>query len=442
MNTTPQRPAPPCRPPEAPCPCPCHRAPARQPRCPRCCCPEPAPCGPDDRCPPPCVPVQPGTIEVDQPPPFHAPTSPTPPAAGTRPPTGGPGEVPWFQGQAGEIGRKGPTFGPRRTEYLPYLLARAAPGDRGRRPFPGVFWESPDIFVAPDQDAASAPLMPPTNAGLARANAPNTLYAHVWNLGKAPAHGVRVEFYWCNPSLGISRASGHLVGAADVDLTSRFVLHPDWRPARGPSGGYLTRGCHAIVRCPQTWVPSYENNGHECLVVRVFDPLLDALPRDEFSPVTSRKVCQRNIAVVEAASPAELDLFLDLGYVRQPGTADLGYTVDAPESMDWLRLLLGGARAAYATGTGPVAAGFLPPTVGGARPPGARCLPPECRPAILRPAVRFERRCDPVSVLFHAGVADLEAGQVNVVRVTQRIDGELTGGYTVVLLRRAAGRPV
>lgn len=47
--------------------------------------------------------------------------------------------------------------------------------------------------------------------GIARANAPNTLYAHVWNVGKAPAFGVRVEFYWFNPSLGISRADANLI---------------------------------------------------------------------------------------------------------------------------------------------------------------------------------------------------------------------------------------
>src|SRR5207249_2193593 len=144
-------------------------------------------------------------------------------------------------------------------------------------------WESPDIFVAPDQRAETAPLMPPSTAGVAKAGAPNTLYAHVWNLGKAPAYRVRVEFYWVNPSLGISRADAHLVDAAWVDLANRFTLYPGWQQAVGADGRtYMSRGCHAVVRCPSTWFPVFENGGHECLVVRVYEPMLDGVPFDHF----------------------------------------------------------------------------------------------------------------------------------------------------------------
>src|SRR5207249_200514 len=130
---------------------------------------------------------------------------------------------------------------------------------------------------------SSAPLFPASLGGVAQAGAPNTLYAHVWNFGKAPAYRVRVEFYWFNPSLGISRADANLIGAAWMDLSNRFTLQPTWSTVTKSYGEWVTQGCHAIVRCPVSWIPTFENNGHECLVVRTFEPMMDALAADEFS---------------------------------------------------------------------------------------------------------------------------------------------------------------
>src|SRR6266566_4736280 len=69
------------------------------------------------------------------PPPFKTPNDPTPPWTQGKPQPGDPSEVPWFRGQDGQVQRKGPRFGPRKDEYLPYLLIRTASGDRGARPF-------------------------------------------------------------------------------------------------------------------------------------------------------------------------------------------------------------------------------------------------------------------------------------------------------------------
>jgi hypothetical protein len=178
-----------------------------------------------------------------------------------------------------------------------------------------------------------APLRPPATGGIAVANVPNTLYAHIWNLGKAPAYRVRVEFYWFNPSLGFSRASANLIGATWIDLANRFTLYSDWQEAGEGAGRYMTRGCHAIVRCPNSWLPQYENNGHECLIVRAFEPILDSVPLNQFSPAADRHVGQRNIAVQQAASPASIDLALDLGYVTEPGDVEVDVEIVAPASV-------------------------------------------------------------------------------------------------------------
>lgn len=399
-------------------------------RPPRECAPPPKP-----KCPPPELKPHPGTADMPQSPPPKPGVSRVPPWTVGRPPAGDPGEIPWFRNQIKNILRNGPTFGPRKDEFLPYLLIRSSSGDRGARPLTGVFWESPDIFVVPDQDAATAPLQPATQGGVAQANVPNTLYAHVWNLGKAPAYRVRVEFYWFNPSLGISRADANLIGAAWVDLGNRFTLYPQWREVKESYGQWLSQGCHAIVRCPQSWIPTFENNGHECLVVRVFEPLLDALGPDQFSSAQDRHVGQRNIAVVEAASPALLDLGLDLGYHDAPSDVEVKVTVDEPANMEWLQLYAGSRNPGYRPAAGPVSAGFLPPAAEGTRVPKFSKVPGDLWAGILKPQERFQRGCCPLKISFHASAQALQHHEARVLRIRQHSGGEVVGGYTVVLLK-------
>jgi hypothetical protein len=174
---------------------------------------------------------------------------------------------------------------PRVDQFYPYLLLRSFPGDRGDRPFPPPFdqtpfWESPDIWTA-EGEPSSTPDIPPTPGGHVVAGRPNTVYAHVWNLGRAPISGARVEFYWFNPSLGITGADAHLIGYARADLAPRS-----------------SQGCHKLVKCSTAWQPIVENGGHECLVARVSsigDAVSSSHPWDAWA---DRHVAQRNISVV------------------------------------------------------------------------------------------------------------------------------------------------
>lgn len=171
----------------------------------------------------------------------------------------------------------------KRTEqFYPYLLVRSFPGDRGDRPFNNIpFWESPDIWTAVG-DPTTTPEIPPTAGGRVVAGQPNTLYAHVWNLGRAPILGVIVEFYWFNPSLGINDASANRIGHARVDL--------------GPRS---SNTCHKLVKCPVAWWPLFENEGHECLVVRVSSVGDSVSAGHPWDPWADRHVAQRNITVVQ-----------------------------------------------------------------------------------------------------------------------------------------------
>lgn len=393
---------------------------------------KPCPCPPPESC------AQSGTVDVpqDQVPPKPV-LNPRPkPGEGGRPPSGDPGENTWFQGQVGTILRKGPTFGKRKDEYLPYLVIRSQSGDTGNRPFSGVFWESPDIGVLPNVDAAAAPLMPPDMGGIAVAGQPNTLYAHIWNLGKAPAYRVRVEFYWFNPSLGISRADAHLVGAAWVDLADRFTVYPDWREMTEPYGKYISRGCHAIVLCPETWVPQMLNNGHECLVVRAFEPMMDSVSPDQFSPAQDRHIGQRNLAVVEAHSPASIDIALNLGWPTQPCEAEIDVQIEGPNSMEFLKLLTHNKNPSFQPSTHKIIYGLMPPSAPGSRVPPISRLPLDHVAVLLRTQERIQRGCEPMSVSFHASAENLKKKEAQVLRIRQKVAGEIVGGYTVLMINK------
>jgi hypothetical protein len=168
----------------------------------------------------------------------------------------------------------------RAQKFYPYLLTRSFTGDNGTRPFNQVFWESPDIWTAVGEPSAT-PEIPPTHGGVLPVGQPNTVYAHVWNLGRAPLTGVVVMFYWFNPSLAIDASHANLIGMTRIDL--------------GPRNSPL---CHQLVKCPKPWIPVMENGGHECLVVKVWG-FGDGVASTEWNAWQDRHVAQRNVAVVQ-----------------------------------------------------------------------------------------------------------------------------------------------
>ena len=173
----------------------------------------------------------------------------------------------------------------RAQKFQPYLLIRSVLGDRGDRPINLPFWESPDIWTAAGAPP-NAPDLPPDHGGVVTAGQPNTVYAHVWNLGFAPLAGICVEFYWFNPSLGIDGTDANLIGVARIEL-----------------GGRGSPNSHRLVKCPTPWIPVMENGGHECLVVRV-SGIGDAIGNNPWAPWANRHVGQRNVSVVAAAAGA------------------------------------------------------------------------------------------------------------------------------------------
>jgi hypothetical protein len=82
------------------------------------------------------------------------------------------------------------------------------------------------------------------------------------------------------------------------------------------------------------------NGGHECLVVRVFDPIMDAVSPDQFSAAADRHIAQRNIAVVPAASPASIVIALNLGYLPEAADAEVEVVLEDQQFSLVLALVL------------------------------------------------------------------------------------------------------
>ncbi len=329
------------------------------------------------------------------------------------------GEVPGGALQPGNFDDRPPNQWPgqRGDLFLPFLFMRANPGDLGARPVVGPFWESPDILVLAGVDPGLAPPVPPALGQTALAEAPNTLYAHVWNFGLAQAPNVVVEWYWCDPSLGIGPSGAHLVGQTMVSLGAR---------GSGQS--------HAVVKCPESWTPTFVNGGHECLVVRVWDETSDGLGGPPWDASLNRHVAQRNIHVLAAGEqhafalagplvllPPAVPLTIKVGPLYGEG-AQVTVERAAPHEMPWLQLRTGvrGQFPAPAAATGGLVLS-APRTIGGGTAFGSA--------AGTQHVVGDDQQ-----LTFDSTDAAPAPGQAHVYRVTASQQGQVFGGYTVVVL--------
>jgi hypothetical protein len=302
--------------------------------------------------------------------------------------------------------------GPRtKLVTCPILFIRANAGDLSGRPIVGPFWESPDILVAPGVAPDAASLIPANLGGFARANADNTVYAHVWNLGQAPAIQALVEFYWFNACLGFKDGDQNLIGFTHVDL--------------GPRGGV---GSHLLVKCPNSWKATYVNGGHECLVVRVSQSPSDPLSGPPWDAAQNRHVAQRNIHPISLFGPIGRQIALNVGplfsqsvkvEVAQAGT----------ETMPWLHLATNSRTVIpqNVESTGDVG-------ITKAVPLGADLPNLIVDPGAMSISDSQEVIGDDQKIGFVTRDPFVGHGFAHVYRITASQNDRVVGGYTVVLL--------
>ena len=174
-----------------------------------------------------------------------------------------------------------PPLEPGEEIYSPYLVIRYASSDPGLRPVPfgTPFWKSPDIWVKS-----------PDPSGNPVAGGGNWVYANITNMGTMDALGVRVEFWWANPSLAINKTTANLIGTIYVSVPGLSTVP---------------------VKCPTLWIPVQVNKGHECLIVQCSLPIFDPIV-SPFDPVSDRHVGQRNVHVISAAAGEKVEFTLNI----------------------------------------------------------------------------------------------------------------------------------
>jgi hypothetical protein len=190
--------------------------------------------------------------------------------------------------------------GGRADRFYPYLLIRSVVGDRGNRPLdprtPPT--ASPDIWIVAGEPQSNPDLpelmtentlleplwnsrysIAPRAHGFDRhfpAGQPYTVYAHVWNLGRAPIIGVRVEFIYAWTSFydEVSAPDRHQsLGFARLDLGPRTSEH-----------------CHRLVKCPQPLVPRSTNGTAQTHLLIVKVSCIGDGVTDPWRPLNDRHV--------------------------------------------------------------------------------------------------------------------------------------------------------
>ena len=260
------------------------------------------------------------------------------------------------------------------------------------------WWLSPDIWTVPGSNPEAAPGMPVAGEQC-------YLWAHVLNNGTEPVANATVRFFWANPAVGFDRNTATHIGDASVSL----------QPMEGQD-----------VLCLVPWVPSFLNNGHECVLAEAFHPTLDPLPPGPaFEVPTDRHVAQRNLSVIKlAAGMARFAISFEIhNTARVSRTFALRAKAGATDQLRPLKARLG--RAISLKGTGSAKhAGFI----AGAQPcAGDEEVNKATESIVVAPGGR--------GALTLTGELSGDAAMVHVV---QEADGAEVGGLSVLVTRAKA----
>jgi hypothetical protein len=146
----------------------------------------------------------------------------------------------------------------RADTLMPFLLLRSFAGDIGARPFDTAIFPSasPDIIVTrhlpagsppePDvrgREAARDPAFTRRIVQIIKRPATYDVWLHVWNLGRAPAFGVRLRVWGLTisgqPHQGFLAGRSLDLGARDSETSHLLVKMGPWTTPSGPVAGLL-----------------------------------------------------------------------------------------------------------------------------------------------------------------------------------------------------------
>ncbi|KSV72238.1 hypothetical protein N183_27095 [Sinorhizobium sp. Sb3] len=192
-----------------------------------------------------------------------------------------------------------------RLHYTPWLIIPAHQTDCGLRPLPSgtPYWASPFIGVN-SPDPSGKPL----------AGAENQVVARVFNLGALTSAPTIVRFYWADPSVGLGAANAHQIGSIMIEVPPLSSQ---------------------VIACPTPWIPTFLNNGHECLFVSADNAVLDPVTAP-FEPWSDRHFGQRNVSVLPAVQQL-FQLWLPASAARVIELRALALKVTVPQGLSLRR---------------------------------------------------------------------------------------------------------
>lgn len=181
-----------------------------------------------------------------------------------------------------------------------------------------------------------------------------------------------------------------------------------------------------------SWRATYVNGGHECLVVRVSDSVMDPLAAPAWDARLNRHIGQRNIHVMsaeEAAGKPTLPIAVGPLFGR---TAIVDVARADANTMPWLHLVTGDRKATFGTALPTGDTGLTAPTPAGTPLPNLAAVRDPRSAGLIGNGHAVDG--DGQQVGFHATDGDPGNGNARVYRVSGTQNGALIGGYTIVVL--------
>jgi len=260
------------------------------------------------------------------------------------------------------------------------------------------WWLSPDVWVVPTSDpSAPSPGVPNPVVGeqyYATANVHNPTTQDILN--------ATVYFWWANPSLGVlTTVNANLIGTSSVSVSAEQTAN-------------------TLSLTP--WEPSFQNNGHECIIAAVVED--GGQPPLVLDGDNDATVAQHNLGVVQLGTETK-GRFHYAFQVANPHRLRRSFTIAAHQApiADVERLLTGSLRkaAAEAPAKEVTGLGFLP----------SPCPEPhEDRGA---KAALKGVELEPFASTGFSLVGNLKGGAA-LIHVTQSIEDRVVGGLSVLLL--------
>lgn len=260
---------------------------------------------------------------------------------------------------------------------------------------------SPNIWTVPGDDPEGPPGIPIVGTTC-------FMWAKVRNNGSTPVNNAQVRFYWANPSVGFDRNTANFIGSSNVSLEA---------------------GETRDVLCLTPWLPTFVNNGHECVLAEAFHPTADPLPMSPaFNVPTDRHVAQRNLSVVMALKSKNMMFSMSFSVCNSARKERVFRIYSKPGRLEELKPFTKHLKLklpAQAEG-GIGHAGFVTHTC-----PDEQAIK-EAKPVFER----FPVKGNTCSGLSFVGQLKGEAALVHII---QEVDGKEVGGLSILVLSELIG---